>query len=287
LKQPVVGQRTNPLTGLEEPCAFPKTYGCDGGVDYGLLYTLRSGTPAYYDKTIESGTVFLSGPRSGCTNSIIPSGGLLNVPYFYEGCTCSYPLPSALSLVPMPERFEQWASWGEMDIGPNSIQRIGLNFGAPGDRMTRDGTLWLDYPSVGGPSPLVKVLQSPARVNYRYRHSIWMSQKDQQPWVTASMAEGLESVTIKDLKPGTYHVRLYFAEPDKIRVGERVQDIHLQDQAVRTDFDILASSGEPMSGVVIDCHDIKVDGTFKLNLTPVRGMTLISGVELQRQAVSP
>jgi hypothetical protein len=282
-KQPVVGQRTNPLTGLKEPRAFPKTYGCDGGVDYGLLYTLRSGTPAYYDKTIESGTVFLSGPRSGCTNSIIPSGGLLNVPYFYEGCTCSYPLPSALSLVPMPQRFEQWASWGEMEIQPNSIQRIGLNFGAPGDRMTREGTLWLDYPSVGGPSPAIDVRQSPANVNYRYHHSMWMSQEDEQPWVTASMAEGLESVILKDLKPGKYQVTLYFAEPDNIIPGERVQNVRLQDFEVLKNFDILATSQAPMKGVVIRRHDIDINGTFKLQLTPVKGATLISGVELRRQ----
>ena len=113
-KKPVVGQRKNPITGEMEPRAFLKTYGCDGGVDYGDLYTLRSGTAAFYDKTIESGTVFLSGPRSGCTNSIIPSGGVLNVPYFYEGCTCSYPLPTAMSLISMPEQHEQWASWGRV-----------------------------------------------------------------------------------------------------------------------------------------------------------------------------
>lgn len=282
-EQPVIGQRTNPLTGLLEPRAFPKTYGCDGGVDYGILYTLRSGTPAYYDKSIESGTVFLSGPRSGCTNSIIPSGGLLNVPYFYEGCTCSYPLPSGLSLVPMPERFEQWASWGEMEIQPNSIQRIGLNFGAPGDRMTREGTLWLDYPSVGGPSPAIDVQQSPAQPNYIYHHSMWMNQRDQQPWVTASMAEGLESVIVKDLKPGRYQVILYFAEPNNTTAGQRVQNVRLQNVEVLKDFDILAIAQEPMKGVVIRRSDIVIDGTFKLELTPVKGATLISGVELRRQ----
>lgn len=281
--QPVVGQRTNPLTGLEEPRAFPKTYGCDGGVDYGLLYTLRSGTPAYYDKTIESGTVFLSGPRSGCTNSIIPSGGLLNVPYFYEGCTCSYPLPSGLSLVPMPQRFEQWASWGEMEIEPNSIQRIGLNFGAPGDRMTREGTLWLDYPSVGGPSPRISVDQLPAKLKCRYHHSMWMNQEDDRPWVTASMAEGLESVVINDLKPGKYQVTLYFAEPDNIVPGDRVQSIRLQDELAFKDFDILAISKVPMKGVAINCDDVIIEGTFKLQLTPVHGATLISGIELGRQ----
>ena len=281
-KQPVVGQRMNPLTGQLESRVFPKTYGCDGGVDYGLLYTLRSGTPAYYDKTLESGTVFLSGPRSGCTNSIIPSGGLLNVPYFYEGCTCSYPLPSALSLVPMPQRFEQWASWGQMQIEPDSIQRIGLNFGAPGDRMTREGTLWLDYPSVGGPSPAIDVQQSPADVTYRYHHSMWMNEDDERPWVVASMAEGLESVIVKDLKPGQYEVTLYFAEPVGVQLGERVQNVSLQDAEVLKNFDILATSHEPMKGVVIQRKDIVINGTFKLQLTPVKGTTLISGVELRR-----
>lgn len=281
--QPVVGQRTNPLTGKQEPRAFPKTYGCDGGVDYGLLYTLRSGTPAYYDKSIESGTVFLSGPRSGCTNSIIPSGGVLNVPYFYEGCTCSYPLPSALSLVQMPQRFEQWSSWGEMEILPGSIERIGLNFGAPGDRMTRGGTLWLDYPSVGGPSPEIDVRQTGEDVKYRYQHSMWMNQEDAKPWVTASMAEGLESVEIHDLKPGEYSVNLYFAEPDDLQVGDRVQNVQLQDEQVLQRFDILAVSGHPMSGVVVPLTGVTVDGTLELKLNAVTGRTLISGVDLQIQ----
>ncbi len=162
----VAGQRVNPLTGETEPRTFPKTYGCDGGVDYGDFYTLRSGTAAFYDKTIESGTVFLSGPRSGCTNSVIPSGGLLNVPYYYDGCTCSYPLPTAMSLVAMPQSHEQWSSWGESEIEPAKIQRIGINFGAPGDRMTRDGTLWLDFPSIGGPSPSVNI-EATTSTHYR------------------------------------------------------------------------------------------------------------------------
>jgi hypothetical protein len=48
------------MTGLREPRLFPKKYGCDGGVDYGHVYTMRSGTPAFYDKRIESGTIHVS-----------------------------------------------------------------------------------------------------------------------------------------------------------------------------------------------------------------------------------
>jgi outer membrane protein assembly factor BamB len=279
----LAGERVNPMTGLKEPRVIPKTYGCDGGVDYGMFYTLRSGTAAFYDKTLESGTVFISGPRSGCTNSIIPSGGLLNVPYFYEGCTCSYPLPTALSMVAMPESHEQWSCWGNELVKPASIERIGLNFGAPGDRKTRDGTLWLDYPPVGGPSPQIKVVARPANPTFHYRHSNWIKGGDAWPWVAASAVEDLEELTLHDLKPGRYTVRLYFAEIGNASPDERLQTISLQDKAVLTDFDILAKSKATMTGIVEEIPDVVVDGTLTVNLQATRGKSLISGIEIIRR----
>ena len=281
-KKPVVGQRRNPITGEMEPRTFLKTYGCDGGVDYGDLYTLRSGTAAFYDKTAESGTVFLSGPRSGCTNSIIPSGGVLNVPYFYEGCTCSYPLPTAMSLVAMPEQHEQWASWGKCEIPAGKIQRVGINFGAPGDRITRNGTLWLDYPSVGGPSPMIDINVS-GMPRYRYQHSLWMQGDAKYPWVNASVAEGLREFKITGLKPGHYVVRLYFNEPDDVAAGERLQTIQLQEATVKEDFDVAAESGGLMHAICLELEGINVQNELKLGLSSSRGKTIISGLELIRE----
>lgn len=281
-EQPVIGQRKSPLTGQMEPRAFPKTYGCDGGFDYGNLFTLRSGTAAFYDKTSESGTVFLSGPRSGCTNSIIPSGGLLNVPYFYEGCTCSYPLPSAMSLVAMPESHEQWSSWGESEIESATIERIGINFGAPGDRITRDGTLWLDYPSVGGPSPKIKIDATPS-THFHYRHSLWMRNANPYPWVNASMAEGLERFVVKDLKPGRYLVRLFFAEYDDTARANRIQDVKLQGRYVMQNFDMVGEADGTMHGITKEFPDIEVRDNLTLELSSSSGKTLISGVEILRQ----
>ncbi|NQV22898.1 MAG: PQQ-binding-like beta-propeller repeat protein [Rhodopirellula sp.] len=276
----LAGERINPLTGLKEPRVFPKTYGCDGGVDYGLFYTLRSGTAAFYDKTLESGTVFISGPRSGCTNSIIPSGGLLNVPYFYEGCTCSYPLPTALSMVAMPESHEQWSSWGDDSIKPATIERIGLNFGAPGDRKTRDGTLWLDYPSVGGPSPQIKVVTKPENPTFHYRHSNWIMGGEAWPWVAASAVEGLEELTLHDLKPGRYTVRLYFAELSNEASIDRSQTINLQGKTVLSDFKIVSEAEAPMTGIVREFNNIPIDNALTINLKATAGKSLISGIEV-------
>ena len=281
----VVGQRINPLTGLMEARAFPKTYGCDGGIDYGNLYTLRSGTAAFYDKSIESGTVFLSGPRSGCTNSIIPSGGVLNVPYFYEGCTCSYPLPTAMSLVAMPQRHEQWSSWGECEIQPGTLQRLGINFGAPGDRMTREGTLWLDYPSVGGPSPMIRI-ETNSDIQYHYQHSLWMQQDDVHPWVSGSFALGLQSLVIRDMKPGNYQVRIYFAEPqlpESPASTDRIQKIKLQGQDVAENYNAYVKAGQPNKGTVWVENNVLIRDKFTLQLSAVKRTTLISGIELIRQ----
>lgn len=282
-KPPLVGTRINPLTGREEPRVFPKTYGCDGGVDYGFLYTLRSGTAAFYDKSLESGTVFISGPRSGCSNSIIPSGGLLNVPYFYEGCTCSYPLPIGLALVAMPEVHEQWAAWGEDPVKLNSIQRIGLNFGAPGDRKTREGTLWLDHPSVGGPSPKIRVETRPKSPAFHYRNSLWMNAGQSPPWIAASTVEGLQELKLHDLKPGRYTVRLHFAETRNAKIGERRQTIWLQGKPALRDFDIHAIAKAPMTGLTREFETEIEDGTLQLKLEATAGQSLISGIEIVRK----
>jgi len=279
--QPKSGLRTNPLTGEQEPRVFPKSYGCDGGFDYGNIFTFRSGTAAFYDKQVESGTVHISGPRSGCTNSIVPAGGILNVPYFYEGCTCSYPLPMALALYTMPETFEQWATWGAVPAASlnGKIERLGINFGAPGDRKTRDGTLWLDYPSVGGPSPEIQVRTEPEKPEFYYHHSIWMNGGQGWPWVAASGVKALRSATISGIKSGTYTVRLTFASPDDAR---HVFDIALQDKPALTKLALPAK----LIATTQTIPNIQVtDGTLTVRLNALEGETLLSGIEIIREGL--
>lgn len=283
--KPVVGERTNPLTGATEPRTFPRSYGCDGGVDYGYLYTMRSGTAAFYDKEAESGIINISGPRSGCSNSVIPANGVLNVPYFYEGCTCSYPIPSGLALVSLPPEHEQWTAWGPGST--NNIHRIGVNLGAPGDRMTDAGTLWLDWPSKGGPSPSVLVQIEPATPDLFYRHSMFVSGGKGWPWVAASGAKGITSLTVHGLKEMTCTVRLCFIEPDDIAAGQRVFDIALQDQVVMNDLDIARETGGSMKSLVKEFKSVQVNGALKIALTAGKGQPVLCGVEVIADGLTP
>lgn len=276
--KPVAGERTNPLTGASEPRTFPRSYGCDGGIDYGYLYTMRSGTAAFYDKEAESGIINISGPRSGCSNSVIPANGVLNVPYFYEGCTCSYPIPSGLALFSLPPEHEQWTAWGPG--ATNHIQRIGINLGAPGDRMTDAGTLWLDHPSVGGPSPQVIVQTEPATPETFYRHSMFVLGGRGWPWVAASGAKGVSAVTLRGLKKMSATVRLYFIEPDNLAPGNRVFDIAVQGKIVLNDLDITREIKGSMKSLVKEFKAVRIDGSLRIEFTPNKGQPVLSGVEV-------
>ncbi|OGV69804.1 MAG: hypothetical protein A2283_13080 [Lentisphaerae bacterium RIFOXYA12_FULL_48_11] len=195
--------RRNPITGIEEAREFIKTYGCDTlGADYGNMITMRSGTASFYDKLLESGTVNISGTRSGCRNSIVPACGVLNIPSWTGNCTCNYPVFTSLGLVSMPPEYEQWSVWGGVAVNA-PLRRVGINLGAPGDRMASDGTLWLDWPSVGGPSPEVKVKVMPEKSESFYRHSLWMHGGNGWPWVFASGIEGVRSIQIDTVTRAT------------------------------------------------------------------------------------
>jgi hypothetical protein len=283
------GRMINPMTGIEEARRFIKSYGCDGGNDYGDLITMRSATVAFYDKRNESGTINISGPRSGCTNSIIPANGLLNIPCFYDGCTCSYPLPVGAALIRMPQTYEQWTAWGvgekEHEGDARPIQRVGINLGAPGDRMTDAGTLWIDSPSVGGPSPNVSIETLPETPDYFYQHSLWIEGGRGWPWVGASGAVGLSQIQVNGLKQGTYNVRLYFTEPSFEEPGRRVFDVRLQGKTAIEALDVFREAEGKMKCCVHEFDQIEITDHLNIELIAQEGETVLCGIEIVLQGL--
>ena len=139
--------------------------------------------------------------------------------------------------------------------------------------MTESGTLWLDFPSMGGPSPELDLVTVPAKLKSYYHHSIWMRNDAGLPWVAASGVEGMESVTLRGLKPGSYRLGLVFANPAR---DERRFDIQVQGQTVSTDFNL----GSRLTAVAVVLDGIVSEGSLQVALTAKRGATQLSGIEI-------
>jgi hypothetical protein len=91
------------------------------------------------------------------------------------------------------------------------IARMGLNLGAPGDRLAEDGTLWLEYPPTSELSPKVLVSFNGASVTNVFtnapifRRHISSVSGNSHPYVYASGLRDVESLVIT---PQTVPARL-------------------------------------------------------------------------------
>ncbi|MCF6313070.1 MAG: hypothetical protein L3J39_11520 [Verrucomicrobiales bacterium] len=89
---------------------------CNYTVGSDSLLFLRYKSAAYVE--LDKGQLFsLRNLRSGCSNSLVAAGALLNVPSFATGCVCNYPLQTSFSMVYMPET-GKWAGEKPLPVSP-------------------------------------------------------------------------------------------------------------------------------------------------------------------------
>ena len=186
-------KKAHPVSGQPVDWSYTRNYGCNTAIGCPTLITFRSAAAGYYDLTNDSGTGNLGGFRSGCTTNLIPAGGILNAPDYTRTCSCSYQNQASLAFVHMPEA-EMW-TFSTYKGDDKGVENLGLNFGAPGDRRAGDGTYWIDYPSVGGPSPNAPVKLNGKGLKYRRRHSA-LIESGTLPWISASLLEGEAEIII-------------------------------------------------------------------------------------------
>ena len=186
-------RRRDPLTGALVPWRYPKAGGCNYVIGSRHLLTYRSTAAAYHDLSDGGrGTSHLGAFRSGCKNSLLVAGGLLNS--LGGGCACKFPVSDTpMALIPTGEA-DAWTSYGPTR-SEGRIRSVGVNLGAPGDRMAPDGTLWLDYPVVGGPSPDLRVEILPDTAEPFCRHALSI-REGQLKWVAASGIKGAKSIRL-------------------------------------------------------------------------------------------
>jgi outer membrane protein assembly factor BamB len=288
--------RVHPLTGENSKWEIKRYHGCGTAIGSTNLLTFPSAGAGFFDLANDGGTGNLGGFKSGCTASLIVADGVLNSPDYTRNCTCSYQNRTSLAMVHMPD-VEMW-TFQHFDRGKGHVRQVGVNFGAPGDRRAEatpgsgtkagaatgakagatPGTLWLEYPIVGGPGPKLDIAVEPTEPNQPdsvtwFRHHISQACGDGPPWVIASGMEGATQVSIrmedvKDAKERTYTVSLYFAEPGPAKAGQRVFDVAIQDKTVLKDFDVMAQTRRPLSGLVRTFRGVKVVSLLTIRLTP-------------------
>ena len=292
--------RTDPITG--KPAAWTSTaHGCGFMLGGEHILTQRAWSTGGYTAISSAPRVFgLGGFRSGCTANMVPAGGVLASPEYTQDCECQFKNKTSLGLIHMPD-MENWSfELGAPEI--DTITRLGLNFGAPGDRQSDSGTLWLDCPDVGGPSPIVSVEIEPVKQglyrtwlgNWRrglrkgmifgggkfHHHTTMMTGKPPR-WVTGSGIVGATSMKIAKVAPGTYTVRMYFAEPTPgAKPGDRVFSVTLQGTGVLKDFDVAKEAGASLKGIIKEFKGVKVADTMTLKFTEGKDKPIISGLEL-------
>jgi outer membrane protein assembly factor BamB len=284
------------MTGKKTGWKWARKYGCNTAVASENLLTFRSGAAGYYDLKNESGTGNFGGFKSSCTSNLIVADGLLNAPDYTRTCTCSYQNQSSLALVHMPG-VETWTySAKPVAYGRN----IGLNFGAPGDRLAGSGAFWLDVDAKGiekpkkfkepkpttrpdgpplPPKPYIFV-EIDGKKEECFNHHSSTFVKSPYDWVGAS---GLLNASKLSIETNTtpVAVRLYFAEPDaKAKTGQRVFTVSLDGEEVLKDFDVAAAAGGARKMIVKEFKYSKTEGPIEIELKAASGKTLLCGIEL-------
>ena len=300
---------TDPLTGQPIEMAWKRAYGCNYPIASEHLLTFRSGSAGYFDLASMGGTGNIGGFKSGCSANLVAANGVLNAPDYTRTCSCSYPNQTSLGLVHAPEA-EMW-TYNIFEPGDGPVRRVGINFGAPGDRLF-DGTLWLDYPAVGGPSPNMQVDLAPEEPAIFLHHSSRF--QGEKSWVVASGIEGAGTVTVHlaaipipeepkedegaeaseptpaetpaaepaPIPERAYTVRLFFAEPEPIEPGARLFDIAIQGQPIVQALDIAKEAGGIRCGLVREIPGVQVSDALTIALAQSPGSAkppLLCGIE--------
>jgi len=269
----------DPITGSTVPWLYSGISNCSSFNASEYLLTFRAAAAGYFDLLSSSGTANLGGFKSGCTANLVAADGVLNAPDYTRTCGCVYQNQCSLAAVHMPD-IDMW-TFSPYKSSPAEIKKIGINFGAPGDRKAEDGVLWVEYPVVGGNSPSITVRTEPENPHLFYTHTLRIRGKG-LPWVAGSGAEGITSAAAglspQGSKPRVFTISLYFCETADISAGDRVFDIRVQNAPPVRGVDILKETGAKNTILIKEFRNIRINGELNVKLIPVKGLPVLCGI---------
>ena len=259
--------RESTITGELETFGFRKS-GC---AVLGACESVVAWRTAYHDVQART-SVRLDGFEAGCTTSLLPACGMLNMPNF--GLFHLRARAAAVSLVHRPSA-ATWSTYQTTNPDNETpIRRLGYNFGAPGDRYDDDGTLWVR--AVRGRRDI--------KIDVQPKEHTTIALGGNLDWIGQFGIEGASKITLatalnqrNKYKKQRFNIRLIFSNLIDTGVGERVFDVSLEGNVVINGFD-LASVKESL--VVREFKNVEVTGPLDIELTSKHGLATLSGVEI-------
>ena len=290
------------------------------------MLTFRSASAAYSELWDKQGATSIGGFRSGCTSNLVAADGVLNAPDYTRTCTCSYQNQTSLALVHMPPDdpdnpwVETWSfNYYPPPEIPKPVKQVGINFGAPGNRYDEDRALWIEFPSVGGPSPDIPIYIDSENPKLFRNHASHVEKEDSHPnWIVSSGIEGEATIKIRPFiqpeapeerveafkqnaftkqlpknpyeatgdydTPRPHTIRLHFAEPESLKPGDRVFDVYIQGNKVLENFDMMKSTGGVKRPIKMEFAGIQIKDDLEISIKSAdprkRYMPIICGVEI-------
>lgn len=259
--------RLSPITGLEESYGFHKQ-GCAvlGGCD-----SLVAWRTAYHDIETRTSTQ-LAGFEAGCTTSLLPAGGVLNLPNF--GMFHLRARTAAVTMAHRPSS-QPWTDFQFTKLKAETpIERIGYNFGSPGDRFNEQGELWIQAKQGGD-----------WKINIEPKNEVeWFASGVADDWIGQSRVEGASKISLptamnqrsNSKAKSRYNVTLIFPAS---RPGAKppVISISIEGEKVLTEF----TAGSEKGSLKRVFENVEVTGMLEIELTAHTGKTALAGVEIR------
>jgi outer membrane protein assembly factor BamB len=276
--------RRHPITGEQVKWQFSRPgHHCGIITATPNMMLFRSGFIGYYDLYSDSGTKHFGGQRLGCWINAIPGNGLVMIPEASAGCVCLFSIASTVVLEPREDR-HAWAIYSAGGAR-TPVNRLAINFAAPGDRRDEQGQIWFGYPRPRSSGRLEYVFDLKTRFAKGGRFvthggAVQSASKSARPWIDASWAQGISSFVLplrsKDQGEAKYTLRLYLASPSGDKPGERTFDVKLQGKTVADNVGAQAK--------VFTLKDITVETNLQIEIAS-RGTKppAITGLEVTRQ----
>ena len=293
--------RQDPLTGRMTPFSVLVSGGCGQLAGCKNVVMKRSGSMGFFDLSGRSGVYHFPNMRASCWVNMVPACGLVLVPEGSSSCPCAYNYKTSVAMMP-DERHNHWGLYTH-SLRPKNlpVQRLWLNFGAPGDR--RDGgdqeDIWFAFPRPSTTGP--RGAGGMGRVPYDglsmvtagaesaatpiLRNPDWTTiENTSRPWIYACALTGALELQVQLAPAGSprlpYRVALHFCEL-RDATGEQAFDVVLQGETVLANLNVSEQAGGP-NRPLIKQFTVEAAGQLTLKLVPRTGAPpIISAMQIE------